>query len=108
MATRTRGGIDAGRVLGALLQRPQVRTSGRRRSGAADAGVSFRPNAPRTVTVVAAVALTIVGAAHTVIPIPAVVDLVAGYWSGFSVEEAWMALIAAPALLVAGSFLRGL
>lgn len=74
----------------------------------------LRPNAPRWITVVLAVALILVGISATVFPIDIVnqaLDVVQGY-AGTSIEVtteiAWLCLFAGNALLVAGSLLPGI
>ena len=97
-----------GRVVELLLSRPEVRRRGRRpRRG--DIGLSARPNAPRFVTILVAVALTLVGLVVTgTVEIGPVADLLARADLSLTEEQGWLALAASPALLVAGSFLRGL
>jgi hypothetical protein len=69
----------------------------------------MRTNAPRMITVVLALALTIVGLSATVIPIEAINDLVleTGYNLTENRELAWLALLASPVLLIIGSFFAG-
>lgn len=74
----------------------------------------LRPNAPRLVTVVLAVALALVGMSATVFPIDfvnAALDVVQGYL-GTSIEIttqlAWLAMFAGTALLIIGSLLPGI
>ncbi|MGH2812741.1 MAG: hypothetical protein ACRDI1_08535 [Actinomycetota bacterium] len=69
----------------------------------------MRTNAPRMITIVLAVALTIVGLSATVIPIEAINDLVleTGYNLTENRELAWLALLASPVLLIIGSFFAG-
>jgi hypothetical protein len=120
ISERGGGGMALGMELGKklveeLLKRPEVRGVGRRafdrsREGAGAIGVSkgFRPNAPRMITVLAAVALTLVGLAVTVYPIDFVNNLLTDNSIEITREQGWMALVASPLLLVAGSLLRGL
>ena len=74
----------------------------------------LRPNPPRLVTVVLAVALVLVGISATVFPLDfvnAALDVVQGY-AGTNIEVttelAWLALFAGNLLLVAGSLLPGI
>jgi hypothetical protein len=74
----------------------------------------LRPNPPRLVTVVLAVALVLVGLSATVFPLDfvnAALDVVQGYL-GTSIEVttelAWLALLAGNVLLIAGSLLPGI
>jgi len=60
------------------------------------------------VTVVAAVVLTIVGLSVTVLPIEVLNELLAESSIELTREQGWLALTASPALLIAGSLLRGL
>lgn len=74
----------------------------------------LRPNPPRLVTVVLAVALVLVGISATVFPLDfvnAALDVVQGYVGTnieITVEIAWLALLAGNLLLVAGSLLPGI
>lgn len=91
-----------------LLRRPEVRRYGRR-PRKSDIGLSTRPNAPRFVTIAVAVVLTLVGLAVTrTVEIQPILDLLAQANMELTEEQGWLALAASPALLVAGSFLRGL
>ena len=65
----------------------------------------LRPNPPRMVTVIIAIALLVVGLAGTVISIPAVNEALATYEIPFDRTIAYLALLAAPMLLVIGSLL---
>ena len=104
MAGRSLG--DPRRILEALFSRPDNRRYRRRRD---DVGFSFRPNAPTMLTVVAAVALTLVGLSLSgEVTIGFVNDFVADRGWTITRDQAYMALIASPLLLIAGSFLRGL
>ena len=74
----------------------------------------LHPNPPRMITVVAAVALVVAGAALAW-PVPQVVDLLEPVWAitrGFGLpptaETGWLAMFAGDALLVAGCLVRGL
>ena len=73
-----------------------------------------RPNPPRLITVVIAVALILVGLSATVFPIDIVnqaLDLVQstiGTNVEVTTEVAWLFLFAGDALLVAGSLLPGI
>ena len=74
----------------------------------------LRPNPPRLITVVIAVALILVGLSATVFPIDIVnqaLDLVQstiGTNVEVTTEVAWLFLFAGDALLVAGSLLPGI
>ena len=74
----------------------------------------LRPNPPRLITVVIAVALILVGLSATVFPIDIVnqaLDLVQstiGTNIDVTTEVAWLFLFAGDALLVAGSLLPGI
>lgn len=87
-----------------LMSRPQVRSRARRGE---PVRMSTRPNAPRLVTIAVALALTLVGIAVSLTPIQPVLDLLASFDLELSKEQGWLALLASPALLVAGSYLRG-
>lgn len=101
-----------GRVLEAVLDRPDsYRYRRRRRRGNTEpvSFTGFRPNAPRMVTVLAALAATIVGLVMTAtIKIQWVLDRLAD--ANIEVDErtGWFLLLASPLLLVAGSLFRGL
>lgn len=74
----------------------------------------LRPNPPRLITVVIAVALILVGLSATVFPIDIVnqaLDLVQdviGTNIEVTTEVAWLFLFAGDALLIAGSLLPGI
>ena len=74
----------------------------------------LRPNPPRLITVVIAVALILVGLSATVFPIDIVnqaLDLVQstiGTNVEVTTEVAWLFLFAGDALLIAGSLLPGI
>lgn len=74
----------------------------------------LRPNAPRLVTVILAIALLVVGLSATLFPIDIVSEMLAYVWSfiGFEIditrEVGWLFLLAGDALLVAGSLLPGI
>jgi hypothetical protein len=74
----------------------------------------LRPNAPRLITVVLAVALILVGLSATVFPIDlvnqalAIVQQTIGFDIQVTTEIAWLCLLAGDALLVAGSLLPGI
>ena len=74
----------------------------------------LRPNPPRLITVVIAVALVLVGLSATVFPIDFVnqtLDVVQGYFGTslqITTEIAWLFLFAGDALLIAGSLLPGI
>ncbi len=98
---------DPGRLIGALLSRPSG--YGRsRRSREHDVGLSLRPNAPKGATVLASILLTLAGLSQTILSIQAIDDLLARFDVTITPEYAWIALIASPLLLIAGSFFRGL
>lgn len=74
----------------------------------------LHPNPPRMITVVAAVALLVVGAVLA-LPIPMAVDLLApvgtiveSFGIAFDAQLGYLALFAGNALLVAGSLLPGI
>jgi hypothetical protein len=74
----------------------------------------FRPNPPRWITVIAALALIAVGISATVLPIDIVdqgLSIVQGY-IGTDIEVTreigWLCLFAGDALLVIGSLLPGI
>lgn len=98
--------VDVLRQIGNLLmQRSSVRN--RARSGES-IGISRRPNAPRFVTIVLAVALTVIGLAVTVHPIQPILDLLKDANIEMTRDQGWWALLASPVLLVIGSFFRGI
>ncbi len=74
----------------------------------------LRPNPPKLVTVLVAVALVLVGLSATVLPIDFVNQALAAAQSaaGFDVrvttELAWLLLFAGNALLIVGSLLPGI
>ena len=74
----------------------------------------LRPNPPRLITVVIAVALILVGLSATVFPIDLVnhaLDIVQstiGTTIEVTTEVAWLFLLAGDALLIAGSLLPGI
>lgn len=74
----------------------------------------LRPNPPRLITVVLAVALLLIGMSATVFPIDIVnelLDLVQqsiGFDFEVTTEIAWLFLFGGDALLVAGSLLPGI
>ena len=74
----------------------------------------LRPNPPRLITVVIAVALILVGLSATVFPIDLVnqaLDIVQstiGTNIEVTTEVAWLCLLAGDALLIAGSLLPGI
>jgi hypothetical protein len=81
--------------------------------------MALRPNPPRMVTVLIAVALLVVGLAGTLVPEATVRDVVTGLGLPGTVERdalrlildrqiAYAALFAAPMLLVVGSLLPGI
>lgn len=94
----------ARRLAKVLMSRPEVR---RRARPGESVGLSTRPNAPRLVTIAAALLLTVVGIAVSLTPIQPVLDLLESFDLSLSKEQGWLALVASPLLLVAGSYLRG-
>ena len=74
----------------------------------------MRPNPPRLVTIVAALALIVIGVSATVFPIDFVnqaLDLVQqqiGTNIVVTTEVAWMCLLAGDALLIVGSLFPGI
>ena len=100
-----------GQLVRLLMRRASVpnRSRGyRSRRGGEEIGLSRRPNAPRFVTILAAIALTVVGVALTVHPIQPVLDLIADRGIEATRDHGRLALLASPALLVVGSFFRGI
>jgi len=92
-----------------LWSRPEVRS----RAGSIQregVGLSRRLNAPKMITVLLAVALTLVGLAVTLSPdaLEFVNDLLADADITLTEEQGWLALVASPVLLIAGSLFRGL
>ena len=94
----------ARRLARVLMSRPEVR---RRARPGEPVGLSTKPNAPRLITIVVALLLTIVGIAVSLTPIQPVLDLLANVDLELTKEQGWLALVASPLLLVAGSYLRG-
>ena len=79
----------------------------------------FRPNPPRMITVIVALALLVAGLAGTVVSPATVTDLVTGIRLPAGVESqilsllrdrtvAYLCLLASPMLLVVGSLLPGI
>ncbi len=74
----------------------------------------LRPNAPRLITVVIAVALVLVGFSATVFPIDlvnealAIVQQTIGFDIQVTTEIGWLFLLVGDLLLVAGSLLPGI
>lgn len=68
----------------------------------------LRPNAPKMVTVLVAVALSVVGLALTVLPFDPIVDALRDAGVKLSKELRWLVLAASPTLLVVASFFKGL
>lgn len=64
---------------------------------------AVRTNAPRMITVVAAIVLTIVGLSVTVLPIAIVNDTLRETGYQLTREQGWLALVASPVLLIIGS-----
>lgn len=94
------------KVIEFLLARPDV--TRRARGYTSDIGFSFRPNAPKLLTVLLAVALTIVGLSVSEYPIDWVNEQLMEANITVTEEQGWMALGASPLLLIAGSLFRGL
>jgi hypothetical protein len=92
-------------VVDLLSQHASVRERVR---GSEPIGLSRRPNAPRFVTVVAALALTVVGIAVNLHQIKPITDLLANANVELTKQQGWLALLASPALLIIGSFFRGI
>ena len=98
--------VDVVRQIGrVLMQRSSVRNRSRRGE---PIGLSRRPNAPKFVTCLLAVALTVVGLAVTVHPIEPILKLLRENDIHVTRDQGWWALIGSPALLVVGSFFRGI
>jgi hypothetical protein len=93
-------------VVDLLMSRPTVRSRARR--GGGDIGLSFRPNAPKMVTILVAIGLTVVGIAVNLHPIQPVLDLLANANLELTRTQGWYCLLASPVLLIAGSLFRGL
>ena len=94
------------RVVDLLRSRPEVRR--RARSGG-PVGISARPNAPRMVTILVAIGLTLVGLTVTdTVVIGPIQDLLTNADLSLTDEQGWLALLASPVLLVIGSFFRGI
>jgi hypothetical protein len=70
--------------------------------------VLLRPNAPRMVTLVAAVALTLVGLSVTILPIGFVNDVLTSADLQITREQGYWCLLGSPILLVLGSLLPNL
>ena len=74
----------------------------------------LRPNPPRLVTVVIALALVLVGLSATILPLDfvneglAAVQSAAGFEFRVTTELAWLFLFAGSALLIVGSLLPGI
>ena len=68
----------------------------------------MRPNAPKMITVVIAVVLTIVGLSLTVLPIDPITDVLREIGLRLSKEQRWLVLAASPVLLIVASFVPGL
>lgn len=98
----------ARRVAELLMKRPEVRDRARR-ARQDGIGLSTKPNAPKLVTIVVAVLLTVLGLAVTeTVSIPPVIDALEQAELTLSESQGWLALLASPVLLVLGSFFRGL
>ena len=68
----------------------------------------FRPNAPKMITVVIAVVLTVVGLSLTVLPIEPLNELVRETGLKLSKDVRALILAASPVLLIVASFVRNL
>ena len=68
----------------------------------------MNPNPPRYVTLAIAVILFIIGLAGTLVPIPAVADLLHIVRLDLTKTVAWICLALAPTLLILGSLVKGL
>ncbi|MBA3779022.1 MAG: hypothetical protein H0X16_06970 [Chloroflexi bacterium] len=68
----------------------------------------LRPNPPRMITVLAAVALLVIGLAGTLVPLEVVTDLVGQFGFELDRDLAYLALFLSPVLLVTGSLLPGI
>ena len=105
-------GSGWGRIIEAVLDRPDVYRSRRRRRSGNTEPVSFsgfRPNAPRMITVLASLAATVVGLVMTAtVKIQWVLDRLADANIDVDDRTGWFLLLASPLLLVAGSLFRGL
>jgi hypothetical protein len=66
------------------------------------------PNPPRYITLAVAVILFIIGLAGTLVPIPAVADLLQIVRLDLTRTVAWICLALAPTLLILGSLIKGL
>jgi hypothetical protein len=66
------------------------------------------PNPPRYITLAVAVILFIIGLAGTLVPIPAVADLLQIVRIDLTRTVAWICLALAPTLLILGSLIKGL
>ncbi|HEU0131998.1 MAG TPA: hypothetical protein VFQ85_13500 [Mycobacteriales bacterium] len=100
-----------GQLARVLMQRASVPARGgyRRSRAGEDIGLSRRPNAPKFVTIVLAVLLTVVGLAVShVYEIRPILDFLADRDVELTRQQGYLALLASPALLVVGSFFRGI
>ena len=68
----------------------------------------LRPNAPKMVTVLVAVVLTVIGLSLTVLPIDPVTDLLREVGLKLTKEQKWLTLAASPILLIIASFVPNL
>ena len=68
----------------------------------------MNPNPPRYITLAIAVILFIIGLAGTLVPIPAVADLLQIVRIDLTRTVAWICLALAPTLLILGSLVKGL
>ena len=76
----------------------------------------LRPNPPRMITVVIAVALLVIGLSWTILPIPALNDflaanvnpVLAGYGLPYGRDAGYWFLLASPVLLIIGSLFPGI
>jgi hypothetical protein len=69
---------------------------------------AVRPNPPLYVTVAVAFVLFIIGLAGTLVPIPAIADLLAIVRIDLTRTVAYICLALAPTVLIVGSLVRGL
>ena len=102
------------RILDVLVSRPGYRYGNRNRRRSDyddDASLSLKPNAPRMITVVISIALAVAGLVATgTVEIAFVRDLLLelNLTPEQYLDYGHYALVASPALLVIGSFFRGI
>ena len=63
----------------------------------------MRTNAPRLITVLIALAFTVLGLSSTILPIQVINDALFQVGFSLSREQAWIALAGSPILLIIGS-----